>query len=321
MSYQQQPPPPPPPQGYPPQQGYQQGMPPQQGYQQGPYPQQPAPGYGAPQGYGQQQQPEPQGPPPTLADYYSQPTGGGGPSVKFPFMGFEFEFRVARDVSERDLEQQTNPQTKRLEFYNDGRRKIQLKIPLIVGVTADWPEGRATLYAKSGIREALDAAMAAAGCPPREFPKEGDTGWIKWVGTQPTGLSDKKLFEARYTPGPKWSNLGNAASNGQPDTGPPGIVTTDTQTANVAQVPIAPANTPAPPQQPAAQTPPPPPPPPGAAPQPAAPPPPAPAPQNAAQTPQRPEGMTDEQYAQFTGATTGQAPPPPPPPPGQAPPQ
>ena len=307
MNYQQQPPPPPPPQGY--QQPQQYGPP--QGYQQqGPYPQQPAPGYGAPQGYGQQQQPQPQpqpqGPPPSLADYYSQPKGGGGPTVKFsaPFqVGFGFEFRVARDVTEADLEQQTNPVSKQLEFYRDGRRKIQLKVPLIVGVTPEWPEGRATLYAKSGVREALDAGMAAAGCPPRTFPKEGDTGYIQWVGLQPVqGQSDKKLFEVRYTPGPKWSNL--ASSNGQPQSA-----------SEPVQAPAAPSVLPPPPEsvqmapppppQPAAQTPPPP-----------------PAPQQGAgqQMPQRPEGMTDAQYAQFAGATTGQAPPPPPPP-GQAPPQ
>ena len=305
MNYQQQPPPPPPPQGY--QQPQQYGPP--QGYQQGPYPQQPAPGYGAPQGYGQQQQPQPQGPPPSLADYYSQPKGGGGPAVKFsaPFqVGFGFEFRIARDVTEADLEQQTNPVSKQLEFYGDGRRKIQLKVPLIVGVTPQWPEGRATLYAKSGIREALDAGMAAAGCPPRTFPKEGDTGYIQWVGLQPIqGQSDKKLFEVRYTPGPKWSNL--ASSNGQPESQPVQVAGPDSGTTVTQGQPIPPVTPPAPPPppQPAAQTPP---------------PPPAPQQGTDKQMPQRPEGMTDAQYAQFAGATTGQAPPPPPPP-GQAPPQ
>lgn len=311
MNYQQQPPPPPPPQGYqqPQQYGPPQGYPPQQA----PYQQQPAPGYGAPQGYGQPQQPQPQGPPPTLEEYYSQPKGGGGPGVKFSNkpVGWGFEFRIARDVTGADIQQVTNPQTKQLEFYSDGRRKLQLVVPLLVGITPEWSDGRATLYAKSGIREALDVGMAAAGCPSGQFPKEGDTGKITFVGTQPTGLSDKKLFEVDYTPGPKWSNL--ASSNGQAQPPAP-----DPVESGVPSPPVH-GLTP-PPQQPAAQTPPPPPPPPGAAPQ-QAPPPPPPAPQQGGEQPQpqRPEGMTDAQYAQFTGATTGQAPPPPPP--GQAPPQ
>lgn len=309
MNYQQQPPPPPPPQGY--QQPQQYGPP--QGYpqQQAPYPQQPAPGYGAPPGYGQPVPPQPQGPPPTMEEYYNQPVGGGGPGVKFKTVGFGFEFRVARDCTARDLQEVTNPQTGRPDPYSDGRRKIQLVVPLIVGITPEWPEGRATLYAKSGIREALDAGMAAAGCPSGQFPKEGDTGYIQFVGTQPTGLSDKKLFEVRYTPGPKWSNLGNAASNGQaqqpaqaapPDTMP--VVSTASGQTVVHQQQV-----------------PPPPPPPGAASQqaPSAPPPPAPQQGGDQPQPQRPEGMTDEQFAHYAGATTGQAPPPPPP--GQAPPQ
>lgn len=335
MNYQQQPPPPPPPgygqypqQGYPPPPQQPQYQPPAQGY--GQYPQ---PGYGQPPQAPPQQ---PQGPPPSLADYYSQPKGGGGPAVKFSApkqVGYGLGFIIARDVTEADLEQQTNPVSKQLEFYPDGRRKIQLKVPLIVDQTPEHPEGRATLYAKTGIREALDAGMLAAGLPPKQFPKEGDRGSIVWVGTQPIqGQSDKKLFEVQYTPGPKWANA-PAGSNGQAqqvasngraqapaNAIPPEALVQPNQAPPPSQ-PAGQATPPPPPPQSAAmpqQTPPPPPqvswPPPNP-PQPTAqgnPPPPPPPPNPALR---RPDGMTDDQAALFDGVAGNTAPP------GQAPPQ
>ena len=179
--YPQQYPPAPAPQGYPAQPGYPQAPPmgqPQQ-YQQ-PQIQQPyaPPGYGAPQGYPQQG--APQAPPVELAqgsidDFYNQPSVGGGPSLSWSFkdgsqkqVGTTYVGVVARDISNADIQQETDIRSGQPKTYRDGRPKFVMKVALkgvqsnVQAPAPEFPDGEATWYVKGQGRDELTRAMAEA---------------------------------------------------------------------------------------------------------------------------------------------------------------
>lgn len=190
---------------YPPQQA-------PQGYPVAPgYP--PQPQY-APQGYPQQA--VPQGPPPakgTVADFFNQPAGSSGPGLKFPVVGTTYQGVIARDVTNADVSQQTDFQTKTITpscFYRDGRPKLQMAIPIRLagGPSAEFPEGIAAWYLKGGPdQQELVRAMTAAGAVPDEngvlFPKAGDLISITYTHDKPgkTGLNPAKMKAVQYQVG------------------------------------------------------------------------------------------------------------------------
>lgn len=203
----------PPVQQYPPQ--YPQA--PQQGYPVTPpapqypgYPVAPAQGY-APQQYAQQAPPAPVANA-TIADFYNQPSSGSGPSIGWKTkqgldkpIGSWFAGHVSRDVTNGDIDQQTNtagvPQT-----FRDGRPKLQMKVGL-KGLTTsegngDHPDGEGTWYVKGLGRDELSRAMAEAGCPAGETPKAGAYVVVVLVGRRPNGAgyNPSNIVQVTYTP-------------------------------------------------------------------------------------------------------------------------
>jgi len=182
------------PQQYGPPQGYGQPAPQY-------YPQQPAAPQYAPQGYGQ---PAPQYGPPaappqplargSLADFYSQPTVGGGKALKFNQVGEYVDAVFPRDVTDADVQQQTEMGSNKPKFFKDGSPMYQLILPLLLS-----DGNQTTHYVKGANRERLLEAMAAAGVPANTHPKKGDRIRITLAGMTPTGFgSPRKDMSYQY---------------------------------------------------------------------------------------------------------------------------
>lgn len=182
---------------------------PQQGYAQpqGYPPPQQSP-YGPVQQYGYAQQPPvPQGPAPvagTLDAFNSQPMGGGGPGLSFKDapLGHTYTGTVTRDVVDADVQQDSDPKTKALKTYRDGRPQLVMGVPVQLDAPdANHPDGRATLYVRSGVRDAMAAAMSAAGITDT-VPKAGDRFQLTLVERKQTGQAiAKSIYAMQYARG------------------------------------------------------------------------------------------------------------------------
>lgn len=182
-------------------------------YPQAPqYPQQQFP----PQGY----QAPPQQPAAPLAtgsldDYYGQPSAGGGPSISWKDkpIGHWYAGVVARDVTDADIQQQTDPQTKQPKFYRDGRPQFVMKVPLKVEPSVDFPEGEATLFVRGQMRDELVRAMSEAGAT--GAPKAGATIVVQLAGKRNTGAIPANQFAIQYQP-PAGAGVASPAPAQQP---------------------------------------------------------------------------------------------------------
>jgi hypothetical protein len=205
-------------------------QPQQGGWQQPPAPQQPG-GWGPPQPGGwqqpqptqpqwgappQQQAPEAPAPAPipgTLADFYSQPSTGGGQALKFnkgDKKGPGYFGVVTRAIRDSDTQQQTGlgENKDKPQFFRDGRPKMVLKIPLNIARTADFQDGKAQWWCGPSQRDQLVAAIAASGAPvvthpsgvQYYMPEPGSGIYVEKTGTRPSGagLNDSNVFDVRY---------------------------------------------------------------------------------------------------------------------------
>jgi hypothetical protein len=181
--------PPYPPQGYP---QVHQPYPPQQGYP-APPPQQPT-------------QPLAPG---SLDDYYNQPSAASGPSISWSNadrtpkpIGTAYAGIVARDVTNADVQQQTDFNTKAPLFYRDGRPKFAMRVPLKVQPSQEFPEGEATWYVKGQARDELVRAMTEAGAS--GAPQAGAGILVTLVGRRNSGagLNPANVVQVRYSPPP-----------------------------------------------------------------------------------------------------------------------
>lgn len=205
--------------GPPPQQQPQYAPPPQQ-YQQPQY----APQYPPQQGYAPQYAPQQPPPPPaqplaqgSLDDYYSQPSTGGGGGLKFtgpnnqPLINQSYLFRVARPVTNGDIQQQTDQNNKPLTF-KDGRPKFVMIVPAeLLEPSPNHPEGLAKWYVKGAARDELVRSMAEAGAP--EGPPEmGAVIRVTLTGTRPSGpgMNPAHVFAVQY-----WRPEGAASAPAQ----------------------------------------------------------------------------------------------------------
>jgi hypothetical protein len=136
------------------------------------------PGYPAvPQGYAPQmpqgyapQQPQQPVPAPvggTLDDFFSQPSSGWGPALSFKDkpIGTTYVGIVAREVTNGDISQQTQPGSNAPMFYKDGRPKLVMKVALSVQPDQAFPEGKGQWYVQGQARDELARAMSEAGAP------------------------------------------------------------------------------------------------------------------------------------------------------------
>jgi len=195
---------PPAPQNYAPNTGYVQ-----------PQVQQAPPAY-APQGYTQPQQAfAPQAPVQqeqyTAADFWGQPSGGSGPALSWPQIGTVYNVAVARDVRNTDVHPQTDPkkqpgQEGYYKTFTDGRKKLEIRIPLRLQPSQAYPQGEATFYVKGADRDELVRAMQAAGVTPDQdgalWPKAGDTFQVHYFGDKPNRMgAPTKQKQITYTVG------------------------------------------------------------------------------------------------------------------------
>lgn len=185
-----------------------------QGYPQAPaYP--PAQQYGYPpaQGYAPQPPYGQQAPAPvvnaTIADFYNQPSAGGGPGLSWTTkagaekpIGAWFAGYVSRDVTNGDIAQQTNPQGIP-QTFRDGRPKLQMKVALKGLQTSDGnvdhPEGEGTWYVRGQARDELTRAMAEAGVD--GVPQGGAYVIVTLVQRRPNaGFRPTNIVQVSYTP-------------------------------------------------------------------------------------------------------------------------
>jgi hypothetical protein len=163
-------------------------------------PQQFAPPQYAPQGYPQQYAPQgqPQLAAGSLDSYFSQPSTGGGAALKFE-VGTTHVGIVSRQVTNADVQQQTQPQTGIPQTYKDGRPKFVMKVPLTVQQSQAHPEGQAQWYCAGGARDELMRAMAEAGAPEGP-PEKGAVIQISCTGTRPSGagFNPAKVYQVVY---------------------------------------------------------------------------------------------------------------------------
>lgn len=152
----------------------------------------------------------------TLDDFYNQPTTGGGPSISWKDkpIGTTYVGVVARDVTQGDVQQQVNFQSKQPEFYRDGRPKFVLKVPLKQLMVLDLNTGQAfpapefaenggegSFYVRGQARDELARAQAEANVS--GAPKAGDVIQVSLVQRKPSGqgMNPSNVVQIRYTPG------------------------------------------------------------------------------------------------------------------------
>ena len=191
-----------------------QGYPGQQAPNYAPQPGYPAPGTAytpAPQQYPSQGQPSypPQGQPPqpevrgTLKDFMDQPSTGGGPSLSFPHPGTSYTGTVVRNVTDADIQAQTDMITGAVATYNDRRPKLVMKVPLLLHTPHPaYPEGVGVWYVKGSDRAELARAMEAAGAEPGA-PQAGDVITVTYTHDQPgrRGMNPTKIKRVDYLKG------------------------------------------------------------------------------------------------------------------------
>lgn len=215
---------PPAPPAYAPQGG---GYPAPGGYQApGGYPA-PPPQYGGggyPAPYGQP--PAPPVVPGSMDAFSSQPTGGNGPGISFKDapIGATITMTVKRDARDSDVSQDRQPaaQGGGLKTRKDGSPQWVLTVPVWVQPSPTYPDGEASLWVRSGIRDALVNAYGG-----NLAPKAGDEITLTLTERKPVqnAAIPKNVFRA------------TVLRNGQP-------VSTEAPAAP-AQPPQAPAQPPA----------------------------------------------------------------------------
>lgn len=105
-----------------------------------------------------------------MTDFLNQPVIGWGKSwslaqevpVNTTYIGI-----VAREVDDGDFEHATKPAASGggLDYYRDGRPKVNMKVPMYCQPDNTHPEGRAILFVNGTVGTELKRAMDAAGAP------------------------------------------------------------------------------------------------------------------------------------------------------------
>jgi hypothetical protein len=182
-----------------PQQGYAPQFP-QAPVQYAPPPQQPV--YAPPV---QQYAPQAPAQPPlangSLDDYYSQPTGGGGPGISWKDkpLGTTYAGVVKRDVTNGDVVQDSDFTTKQPKFYRDGRPVFVMKVPLQGQPSQEFPDGEFAFWVRGQARDELARAMAEAGV--EGAPKAGALIQVALVERKPSRQGNPaNIVRISYTP-------------------------------------------------------------------------------------------------------------------------
>lgn len=135
----------------------------------------------------------------TLADFYKQPTSGGGKAISWKDRpaGYTVVGIIARPITDADIRQTTNPQGVP-RFYKDGRPKLEMVVPLKVQASQEFPEGEARWFVRGQARDELTRAMAEIGTS--GAPEAGAAVSVTLTGRRPTGpgMNPANQFAIRY---------------------------------------------------------------------------------------------------------------------------
>lgn len=138
----------------------------------------------------------------TLADFFSQPSTGGGPvfSWKGKPIGTTYGGIVSRAITNADVQQQTMPGSNVPAHYRDGRPKYLMKVPLTVQPTPEFPDGQAQWWVSGSARDELARAMAEVGCDANAVPEAGAAIVITLTGERPSGpgMNPSKTYRIQY---------------------------------------------------------------------------------------------------------------------------
>lgn len=206
------------PQQYPPQQGFpaQPGYPAQPPVQQQPYAPPVQGGYpGQPAPYQQPQQPAVPLAEGSIDAFYSQPSAASGPSLSWSKdsqqkpLGTTYQVQVVRDITNSDIQQETDQRSNQPKFFRDGRPKFVMKVPVkVLGSNyqtptgqPEFPDGEATWWVKGQARDELNRAMAEAG--ESGAPKGGAILTITLVNRKASGagMNPSNVVQVTYQPG------------------------------------------------------------------------------------------------------------------------
>lgn len=143
---------------------------------------------------GQQAPAQPQGVRGSLSQGWDQGAraGGYGEWAKFPEQGSVVEGYVARDMTDADCTQVTDPGTKQPKFFkNSGAPQFRFVIALNVTPSPLAPEGKLTLSTdKYKLHSAVVRAMLEQGYQPGEGLHEGDYLRVQRLQDVKSGLGN-----------------------------------------------------------------------------------------------------------------------------------
>lgn len=204
------------------------------------YPGPPGYPYGPPYPAAPPQQPPapqvPAGPPPSLGDFYSQPSTGWGPSVtpnNATPDGTQILMVVAQRITEAHVEQATQYQSTEPAYYRNGKPKLVMKIPAYVapgtqywtgqGVVQQIADGRAQYFVQGPDKDALAAAIAAAGGNAAEPPELGAVILVAKTGSRrnPSGTQSAVKTFRYWRPGPEAAGMAQQFGITYPDLSTP----------------------------------------------------------------------------------------------------
>lgn len=134
----------------------------------------------------------------SLDDFFNQPSVGGGPALKFE-VGTRIQCVVSRQVTNADIQQQTQPGSNLPAFYKDGRPKFVMRVSVNLPPSQTYPDGQAQWWVSGGGRDELVRAMAEAGAP--DGPPEKGAGLIiECTGTRGggAGMNPAKVYRVQY---------------------------------------------------------------------------------------------------------------------------
>src|SRR5690606_35076827 len=146
------------------------------------------------------QQPAPAPVNASIDDCFNQPSVGWGPAWSFKDkpVGTTLVGVVARQVTNGDISQQTQPGTGIPLFYKDGRPNLVRKVAMNVQPDATYPEGKAQWYVQGQARDELARAMAEAGAPAGP-PEVGARITVTLSGQVPNNFGTKtNQFTIKY---------------------------------------------------------------------------------------------------------------------------
>jgi hypothetical protein len=120
----------------------------------------------------------------TLTDYFDQQAAQGGSGKTWKFhqkpIGTSYRGIVATDIDVRVVAQ-TDSEGKVIE--QNGQKKYQLLVPMLVMPEGEYTDGHATAVFKAGDgRDKLNAAMAAVGAPLTTDEASGRAGYVPQPG-------------------------------------------------------------------------------------------------------------------------------------------